>query len=60
MAKRTLNCYPTGMDQTQPVSGQGSTAPVTQGYEPPHFEVISLDCEISSYAPDDGGETPLF
>ena len=29
-------------------------------YEPPRFEVIGLDCEISSYAPDDGGETPLF
>ena len=28
-------------------------------YEPPGFEVISLDCEISSYAPD-GDDTPLF
>jgi len=26
-------------------------------YEAPHFEVISLDCEITSYAPDD---EPLF
>jgi hypothetical protein len=26
-------------------------------YEPPRFEVISLDCEITSYAPDD---RPLF
>ena len=26
-------------------------------YEPPHFEVIPLDCEITAYAPD--GE-PLF
>jgi hypothetical protein len=25
---------------------------------PPSFEVISLDCEITSYAPD--GELPLF
>ncbi len=29
-------------------------------YEPPAFEVISLDCEITGYAPDDGGEPPLF
>jgi hypothetical protein len=28
-------------------------------YEPPSFAVISLDCEISAYAPDEG-ETPLF
>jgi hypothetical protein len=27
------------------------------GWEPPRFEVISLDCEITSYAPDD---QPLF
>jgi hypothetical protein len=26
-------------------------------YEAPRFEVISLDCEITSYAPDD---RPLF
>jgi hypothetical protein len=26
-------------------------------YEPPRFEVIALDCEITSYAPDD---RPLF
>jgi hypothetical protein len=29
------------------------------GYESPTFEVISLDCEITAYAPDDG-DTPLF
>ena len=28
-------------------------------YESPTIELISLDCEISSYAPDDG-DTPLF
>ena len=28
-------------------------------YEPPTVEVISLACEISSYAPDEG-DTPLF
>ena len=27
-------------------------------YQPPTFEVISLDCEITSYAPD--GDQPLF
>jgi len=29
------------------------------GYQSPKFEVISLDCEITAYAPDDG-DTPLF
>lgn len=30
-------------------------------WEPPTVEWISLDCEISSYAPDSGdGDTPLF
>ena len=28
-------------------------------YEPPKFEVISLDCEITAYAPDEG-DAPLF
>lgn len=33
-------------------------APSAAGsWEPPRFEVISLDCEITSYAPDD---QPLF
>ncbi len=27
-------------------------------YERPSFEVISLDCEITAYAPDD--DRPLF
>ena len=26
----------------------------------PLYEVISLDCEITSYLPDDGSEPPLF
>jgi len=30
---------------------------VTTPYEAPGFEVISLSCEISAYAPDD---QPLF
>ena len=29
-------------------------------YQPPQFNVISLDCEISAYAPDDGDGLPLF
>ena len=29
----------------------------TPPYEPPAFEVISLGCEVSAYAPDDD---PLF
>jgi hypothetical protein len=33
------------------------TAPAAPQWEPPRFEVISLDCEITSYAPDD---RPLF
>jgi hypothetical protein len=33
----------------------------TLGYEAPGFHVISLACEISAYAPDDGGDDlPLF
>ena len=32
-------------------------APAAQTWQPPRFEVISLDCEITSYAPDD---QPLF
>ena len=27
--------------------------PAAPSWEPPRFEVISLDCEISAYAPDD-------
>jgi hypothetical protein len=29
-------------------------------YEAPRFAVLSLDCEISAYAPDEGGDLPLF
>ena len=36
-----------------------ATASDEPGYAPPTVEVISLDCEISSYAPDEG-DTPLF
>ncbi len=30
-----------------------------RGYRPPTIEEISLDCEISSYAPDEN-DSPLF
>jgi hypothetical protein len=33
-------------------------APRDERWRKPAFEVISLACEISAYAPDDGG--PLF
>ena len=39
-----------------PVGAALDTEPT---YEPPTVEVISLDCEISSYAPDEGDQ-PLF
>ena len=29
-------------------------------WSPPTFEVVSLDCEITAYAPDEEGERPLF
>ncbi len=34
------------------------STPARSRYEAPSFEVISLDCEITSYAPD--GDLPLF
>lgn len=40
------------MDPTIP------TAAPAPAYERPAFEVIPLDCEITSYAPDE--EEPLF
>jgi hypothetical protein len=33
--------------------------PEEHPYQPPTVELISLDCEISAYAPDDG-DAPLF
>ncbi len=41
------------MNQESPIAP--SQAPV---YERPSFEVISLDCEITAYAPDE--DHPLF
>jgi hypothetical protein len=34
----------------------GATAPAR--WTPPAFEILSLDCEITAYAPD--GDAPLF
>jgi hypothetical protein len=38
-------------------SFEPAPTPREAGYEPPAFQVISLDCEITAYAPDD---QPLF
>jgi hypothetical protein len=35
-----------------------AAAPVPQPWPQPAFEVVCLACELSAYAPDDGG--PLF
>ncbi len=47
----------------QETSQLSSSRPQAQedigSYEPPKYEVISLDCEITAYAPDDG-DAPLF
>lgn len=48
------------MDTTTPTREDASSS-----YQPPRFDVISLDCEISAYAPDtdgapDGDSLPLF
>ncbi|MCA9511580.1 MAG: hypothetical protein R3E88_10075 [Myxococcota bacterium] len=37
----------------------GASGLLGERYERPGFEVIPLDCEISSYAPD-GDDRPLF
>ena len=47
------------MEQAIPSASEAPADATPSGYEPPRFEVISLDCEISAYAPDDG-ESPLF
>lgn len=45
------------MDQpsaTKTAVADPKTMREARSYEPPRYEVISLDCEITSYAPDDG------
>jgi hypothetical protein len=44
-------------DAARPDTQGAPAAPATLTWQPPRFEVISLDCEITSYAPDD---QPLF
>jgi hypothetical protein len=37
---------------------QPATGPISveaRSYEPPRFEVIPLDCEITAYAPEEDG-----
>ena len=49
------------MSQTDALThGPALATPLRAGdpYQAPAFEVISLDCEITSYAP--GGDDPLF
>ena len=43
----------------RPEALHGQTEQDQQPYRTPTVEVISLDCEISAYAPDDG-DIPLF
>jgi hypothetical protein len=42
------------MQDSQPTAATDETWPR------PAFEVISLDCEITAYAPDDGERRPEF
>jgi len=60
LANPHANCYFSVMDSNTTNAAIPSDSEETTSYRPPRFEVISLDCEISSYAPDDGGEAPLF
>jgi len=43
--------------ESNPVARPELATPETR-YEPPRFELISLACEISAYAPD--SDLPLF
>ena len=43
---------------TSASSPTAAPAPTASSWQQPAFEVICLACELSAYAPDDGG--PLF
>lgn len=43
----------------EPGAGPRSAGEAGPGWSPPAFQVISLDCEITAYAPDEG-DWPLF
>jgi len=49
---------PAMIETTEPTSPTPADAPRAARWQKPALEVISLACEISAYAPDDGG--PLF
>jgi hypothetical protein len=49
---------PAMIEKPEPTNAVPTDAPRAAHWEKPAFEVISLACEISAYAPDDGG--PLF
>lgn len=53
------NAHSTAPSSRPGALAAGSYPQPGERYERPTFEVISLDCEISSYAPD-GGDRPLF
>ena len=44
----------------EPAAASSPDPRETRSWAAPAFEVISLDCEITSYVPDDGDERPLF
>lgn len=46
------------IEPNERVETQGPSATTTPSWRKPAAEVICLACEISAYAPDDGG--PLF
>lgn len=53
---------PMGLERGQPATSGAAAGGASRGgatgYQPPTFAVISLDCEITSYAPDE--DLPLF
>ena len=56
-------CYKDAMpkepkNRTEDRSLRSLQATGPASWEPPQFEVLSLDCEITAYAPD--GDEPLF
>ena len=44
----------------EPQAARETRGTEIRSYEPPRFEVISLDCEITAYAPDGDADQPLF
>jgi hypothetical protein len=46
------------MQNPRPAPSPETPQPTRSGWTRPGFELISLDCEITAYAPD--GDLPLF